>query len=124
MRSLRTRLERLEQRGLDRLVSALEQIQSAALQAISKEDLVTLHDMNLRSVRFEDCTPEHRATLRRFGAECEAAAMRLFGRRLADLDIKAGREELERRNLPSTLPSMPLRRRSSWRMRGSPAGGF
>jgi hypothetical protein len=47
-------------------------------------------------VKFADYTPEHRATLWRLGIECEAAAMRLFGRRLADLDLKAGLAELER----------------------------
>jgi hypothetical protein len=113
----------LEQRGLHRLANVVEQIQSAALQAISKEDLENLHGMSVRAVRFEDCTPEHRATLRRFGAECEAAAMRLFGRRLADLDIKARLAELERisnaRNLRSAVPPMLWRRRSSRLRSGS-----
>jgi hypothetical protein len=52
--------------------------------------------------------------------------MRLFGRRLADLDLKARLAEFERitdaRSLRSVVPS--LSRRSSWRMRSAPAGSF
>jgi hypothetical protein len=110
---MRTRLERLEESGRDRRLSVLEQIGRAALQAISDEDLANLRDMNVRCLRFEDCTPEHRAMLRRFGAECEAATMTLFGGRLADLDLKARLTESERTwsSRAAVLP-MPWRRRS------------
>jgi hypothetical protein len=119
---MRTRLERLEESGRALRAGVLEQIVMEALQAVSDEDLATLRDMNSRGVGFEDCTPEQTAFLGRFGAECEVAAMTLFGRRLADLNIKQRLAELARttdaRSSRPAVPTMPWRQRSRRSMRG------
>jgi hypothetical protein len=64
-----TRLERLEESSRVNHADALERITAAALQAISDEDLAILHDISARGGRWEDCTTEQKAAVRRYGAE-------------------------------------------------------
>jgi hypothetical protein len=86
----------LEESSRARHAGVLDRISNAALQAISDEDLQILSDMSFRGGRFEDCTPEQKATVLRFSAACETTAMTLFGRRLSDLDVSARLAESER----------------------------
>jgi hypothetical protein len=101
---LKTRLERLERSGLARRDSDLEQIISTALRAISDEDLETLRDMKLRGVRFEDCTPEQRATVRRYSVEYEAAEMRICGLRPDDSSMQPRRRFRRSMHVSADLP--------------------
>jgi hypothetical protein len=104
---IRARLERLEQVSRTRDASVLEQIVSTALQALSNEDLAILHDISIRGGRCEDCTPEQRAVVRRYGSEWGAAASKVLGRGLDDLDVKARIAEMERIEACSSLPAPP-----------------
>jgi hypothetical protein len=121
------RLDRLEKSGRTLHAGVLDQIVTAALQAISDEDLQILHDLGVRGGRWEDCSPEQRAAVRQYGAEWDAAASKVLGRRLDDLDVKARIAEMARiTDLSGSRAAAPppLRRRSRRSMRGFPAYRF
>jgi hypothetical protein len=66
------RLELLHQGSID-------EIQQAALQVISDEDLITLSAFSERGAPLSAPTPEEQAALARYGAECQAAALKIRG---------------------------------------------
>ena len=76
--TLRRRLERLELQHQDQM----DDVQQAALQAISDKDLNTLHAYLERGVPLPAPTPEQ-ASLERYGAEYQAAALRIRGQQPA-----------------------------------------
>ena len=71
--TLRRRLERLElqHQGLT------DEVQPAAVQAISDEDLNTLHAFFGRGAPLSAPTQEEQAALERYSAEYQAAALRI-----------------------------------------------
>jgi hypothetical protein len=73
--TLRRRLERLELQHQ----SPMMEVQQAALQAISDEDLHTLHAFHERGAPLSEPTQEEEAALERYSAECQAASLRIRG---------------------------------------------
>ena len=72
--TLRRRLERLELQHQ----GSMDEVQQAALQAIS-EDLNTLSAFIERGAPLSAPTQEEQAALERYSAECQAAVLRIRG---------------------------------------------
>jgi phage terminase Nu1 subunit (DNA packaging protein) len=77
--TLRRRLERLELQHQGLTDEVQYEAQRAALQAISDEDLNTLHAFQERGAPLSAPTEEEQAALERFSAECQAAGLRTRG---------------------------------------------
>jgi cytochrome c553 len=73
--TLRRRLERLELQHQ----GSMDEVQQAALQAISDEDLNTLSAFIERGAPLSAPTQEEQAALERYSAECQAEALRIRG---------------------------------------------
>jgi hypothetical protein len=73
--TLRRRLEHLELQHQ----GSMDEVQQAALQGISDEDLHTIHAFLGRGAPLSAPTQEEQAALARYGAECQAAALRIRG---------------------------------------------
>lgn len=78
---LRRRLDLLERNTHLKRSSVSDEITTAALRALSDEDLDLLHSLADREPPFSGCTPEQKAALDRCQAEYEAAALRITGQR-------------------------------------------
>jgi hypothetical protein len=81
-RSVKIRLERLEQ--IDRLnqASVFDQITNLAMAALTDEDLARLSDIFRRGAPLTARTPEESESANRYVAEYETAAMRIYGQSL------------------------------------------
>lgn len=75
-----SRLERLEENNRHERAGVMEQIQKAALQELSDEDLNVMKAFIDRGSPFADRTPEESGMLERYSAACAAAALRITGR--------------------------------------------
>jgi hypothetical protein len=79
-----SRLEQLEDNHRAHRVELMEQIQRAAFQAISDEDLMVMKAFLQRGAPFSSPTEEESATLERFAAAGDVAAMEIMRRPLAN----------------------------------------
>jgi hypothetical protein len=84
---LKNRLARLEHNLLGDRASVVEQINSAALGAVSDEDLDHLQDLRDSGAPLSKGSPEQRAALERYLAEWDAAAMSIYGRPLSRIAV-------------------------------------
>jgi hypothetical protein len=74
------RLERLEETDLHHRATFMQQIQKAAFQDLSDEDLNVMKAFIERGAPFSEPTPEESATLARYKAAGDAAERELAGK--------------------------------------------